>query len=40
MPEGEIVIIEECSEPSEADKIAGRYRSIIKKIESQMKERA
>jgi len=40
MPEGEIFIIEECSEPSEADEIAGRYRSIIKRIESQMEERA
>lgn len=40
MPEGEIFIIEECSEPTEADEIAGRYRSIIKRIESQMEERA
>jgi len=37
MPEGDIFVIEDCSEPTEADAIAKRYRSIIKKIERQMK---
>jgi len=37
MPEGNIFIIEDCSEPTEADAIAEHYRSIIKKIERQMK---
>ena len=36
MPERDIFIIEDCSEPTEADAIAGHYRSIIKKIERQM----
>jgi len=36
MPEGGIFIIEDCSEPTEADAIAEHYRSIIKKIQSQM----
>ena len=40
MPEGDIIIIEDCSEPTEADAIAEHYRSIIKRIESQMEERA
>jgi len=37
MPEGGIFVIEDCSEPTEADAIAKHYRSIIKKIERQMK---
>ena len=36
MPDGEFFIIEECSKPEEADHIAGNYRSIIRKIRSQM----
>lgn len=37
IPEGDIFVIEDCREPTEADAIAKRYRSIIKKIERQMK---
>jgi len=40
MPEGEIFIIEDCSEPAEADAIAEHYRSIIKKIRNQLAGRA
>ncbi len=40
MPEGGIFIIEDCSEPTEADAIAEHYRSIIKKIERQIKDLA
>ncbi len=36
MPEGEFFIIEDCSEPSEAEAIAEDYRGIIRKIRSQM----
>lgn len=36
MPEGEFFLVEECSKPEEADDIAERYRSIIRKIQSQM----
>lgn len=36
MPEGEVFVVEECSNPEEADDIAEHYRSIIQKIESQM----
>lgn len=36
MPEGEFFIVEECSKPKEADDIAEQYRSIIRKIHSQM----
>ena len=36
MPDGEFLIVEECSKPEEADGIAQRYRSIIDKIRSQM----
>ncbi len=36
MPEGELFIIEECSDPAEAEGIAEDYRSIIKKISSQL----
>ena len=40
IPEEDIFVIEDCSEPTEADAIAKHYRSIIKKIESQMKDLA
>jgi hypothetical protein len=36
MPEGEFFLVEECSKPEEADDIAEHYRSIIRKIQSQM----
>ena len=36
MPEGEFFVVEECSKPEEADDIAEHYRSIIRKIHSQM----
>ena len=36
MPAGEFFLVEECSKPEEADDIAERYRSIIRKIHSQM----
>ena len=36
MPAGEFFLVEECSKPEEADDIAERYRSIIRKIQSQM----
>jgi hypothetical protein len=36
MPEDEIFLIEECSDPAEAEGIAEDYRSIIKKISSQI----
>ena len=36
MPEGEFFLAEECSKPEEADDIAKHYRSIIRKIHSQM----
>ena len=36
MPEGEFFFVEECSKPEEADDIAEHYRSIIRKIHSQM----
>lgn len=36
MPDGEFFIIEECSDPEEADGIAEHYRSIIGKIRRQM----
>ena len=35
-PEGEFFLVEECSKPEEADDIAEHYRSIIRKIQSQM----
>ena len=37
-PEGEFFVIEECSDPEEADAVAGHYRSIISKISGQMEE--
>jgi len=40
MPEGDSFVIEDCSEPTEADAIGEHYRSIIKKIERQMKDLA
>jgi hypothetical protein len=36
MPEGEFFLVEECSKPEEADSIAKHYRSIIRKIQSQI----
>jgi hypothetical protein len=36
IPEGEIFIIEECSNPEEADTIASHYREIITKIQQQL----
>jgi len=36
MPEGEFFIVEECSQPKEADGIAKHYRSIVSKIRQQM----
>lgn len=36
MPDSEFFIVEECSDPEEADSIAGHYRSIISKIRNQM----
>ena len=36
MPEDEFFLAEECSNPEEADDIAEHYRSIIRKIQSQM----
>jgi hypothetical protein len=36
MAEDESFTVEECSKPQEADAIAAHYRSIIRKIESQM----
>lgn len=36
MPNGELFIIEECSDEEEADGLAARYQAIIKSIRSQM----
>jgi hypothetical protein len=36
MSEGEFFVVEECSRPAEADAIAKHYRSILRKIHSQM----
>lgn len=36
MPKGEFFLIEDCSDPSEAEAIAEDYRVIIRKIGSQM----
>lgn len=36
MPEGEFFLVEECSKSEEADDIVEYYRSIIRKIQSQM----
>lgn len=40
MPDGGIFIIEDCSEPTEADAIAEHHRSIIIKIKRQKKDLA
>jgi len=32
MPDGEFFLIEECSDPDEADTIAGHYRLILSKV--------
>jgi hypothetical protein len=37
LPDGEFFIVEECSKPDEAEAIAEHYRSIVRKIRSQMK---
>ena len=36
MPDGEFFVIEECSDPNEADAIAAHYRKIIRTIEAQL----
>ncbi len=36
MPAGEFFIVEECSQPEEANDIAKHYRSIVCKIRQQM----
>jgi hypothetical protein len=36
MPEDEFFVIEECSNPEEADGIAAHYRNIITKIQKQL----
>jgi hypothetical protein len=36
MPAGEFFIVEECSKPDEAEGIAEHYRSIVRKIRTQM----
>jgi hypothetical protein len=36
MPEGELFLIEECSDEEEADGTAAHYEAIIKNIQSQM----
>lgn len=36
MPDGEFFLIEECSDPEEADHIAAHYRSIVTQIRQQM----
>jgi len=36
MPEGELFIIEDCSDAEEAEELAARYGEIIKKIHGQM----
>ena len=36
-PDGEFFIIEECSDPEEADALASHYDAIIESIQSQMK---
>jgi L-serine deaminase len=40
MPAGELFLIEECSDPEEAEQIAAHYRSIIEMIGEQMKEQS
>ena len=36
MPAGEFFVIEECSDPEEADAIAAHFRAIIRTIQTQM----
>jgi hypothetical protein len=36
MPDGELFLIEECSDEDEADGLAAWYEAIIKNIQSQM----
>ncbi|HMJ90115.1 MAG TPA: hypothetical protein VK530_09880 [Candidatus Acidoferrum sp.] len=36
MPDGKFFLVEECSKAQEADHIAEHYRSIIRKIQTQM----
>ena len=36
MPEGELFLIEECSDEEEADGLAARYEAIINNIQSEM----
>jgi hypothetical protein len=36
MPDGELFIIDECSDEEEADEIAAQYEAIIKNIQNQM----
>jgi hypothetical protein len=36
MPDDEIFVVEECSDPAEADAIADQYRLIIRKMKSQL----
>ena len=36
MPDGELFLIEDCSDEEEAEEIATRYEAIIKTIRSQM----
>lgn len=36
LPDGELFVIEECSDPNEADSIAAHYRKIIRTIEAQL----
>ncbi|NQX00587.1 hypothetical protein HQ447_07985 [bacterium] len=38
LPEGELFLIEECSDEDEADEIAARYEAIIKNIQKQMED--
>jgi hypothetical protein len=35
LPEGEVFVIEECSDAAEAESIASDYSSIIEKIQTQ-----
>lgn len=40
MPDGEFFIVEECSNPEEADDIAAHYRTIVTKIREQMEDQS
>jgi hypothetical protein len=37
MPEGEFFVVEECSDPKEAEAVAAHYRKIIGDIQRQIK---